>query len=237
MNQFFKTLASSMEDRQEVTLNVKKIGDDLVVLAVPDAKKKGHAHQMSGTPDEIDEHFFLEFAKPISAKAGFTSNQVVAESEEDEDAGKNGKKKSSAKASKAAKKKEEKPERKKPGPKPGGAKKKKTDLEELKDKRANEKAEKQLTIEDPAPPAGPTEEEIKQQQEEAAAAAKKEAFEKAHKLAKFYMDEKKYEDAVSAYKLAIDEAPADIDSITMEVVKAGLEEAERKYAAWKTLNS
>ncbi len=109
MNQFFKQLAALLVDRQEVRLNITKIKDSLVILAVPNFKEEGKAVNITGTPEELDENFITEFSKPMAVINTFSSNaaEVAKEIEEDaaDDAKSSVKKKTSAAPKKSAGKK------------------------------------------------------------------------------------------------------------------------------------
>lgn len=74
-----------MLDRQEVRMNVKKIGDDLVVMIVPNYKNDGKTIQLSGTPDEVDNGFFNELKNfQDSLTEGLKTEVIEGEAEEDE---------------------------------------------------------------------------------------------------------------------------------------------------------
>lgn len=150
MNQFFTDLAASMADRQEMRLNITKIGEDLVILAVPNFKDEGKHITISGSPAELDAGFITEMEKPLKVAAGkIVSNaeEVAAEMEEEQEDYDKSAKKSDKKADKKpatkskpeakpkapAKKTEEKP---KPEAKP------KADPEPKKTEVVEEKKEK-----------------------------------------------------------------------------------------------
>lgn len=85
MNTLFTQLAAAMQDRQEAILNIKKVGNDLVVMVTPDVNKKGTVKQMTGTPELMDAHFMEEFTKAPAAKVAFKADDVVTEQEEEEE--------------------------------------------------------------------------------------------------------------------------------------------------------
>lgn len=70
----FKQLAGLMVDRQELRITITKVGEDLVTITNLDFKKKGEPLHITGTPEELDEHFVTELGKPLQHKAAFSSN-------------------------------------------------------------------------------------------------------------------------------------------------------------------
>jgi PRTRC genetic system protein E len=121
MNTFFKQLSEDMLDRQEVRMNVKKIGDDIVVMIVPNYKDDGKTIQMSGSPEEVDNGFFNELKNfQDSLTQGLQTEVIEGDAEESKeespekqpakkpDAKDKGKK--SGSKSKVSAKKEENPE-------------------------------------------------------------------------------------------------------------------------------
>ena len=87
MSDFFKQLAAALDDRQDLRMNVKKIGEDLVVTVTPNFKEATKNIEMSGSPEEMDENFINEIKKPLEVKAAFSSNadEVKEELEEEEE--------------------------------------------------------------------------------------------------------------------------------------------------------
>ena len=85
MNTFFKQLAETLKDRQELRLTAKKIEGELVLIIAPDFQKEGTNIHMTGSPEELDENFFVELKKPLETKVEFQSNagEVAAEEEEE----------------------------------------------------------------------------------------------------------------------------------------------------------
>jgi len=87
MNNFFKELAETLVDRQELRMSIKKIGEDIVVVVTPDFKSGTKNIELSGTPDEMDENFLTEIKKPLEADKQFSSNaaEVTTEIEEEKE--------------------------------------------------------------------------------------------------------------------------------------------------------
>lgn len=70
----FKQIAELLTDRQEIRITIQKVGEDLVTITNLDFKKKGDPIHISGTPDELDEHYIAEISKPLQHKTAFSSN-------------------------------------------------------------------------------------------------------------------------------------------------------------------
>lgn len=88
MSTFFKEIAETMGDRQELRLNITKIGTDLVILAVPNFKDEGKHITISGSPEDLDLGFIEEIKKPLSVKAEkliSNADSVSTEEEEEEE--------------------------------------------------------------------------------------------------------------------------------------------------------
>jgi hypothetical protein len=83
MSTFFKQLSEDMLDRQEVRMNVKKIGDDIVVMIVPNYKDDGKTIQMSGSPEEVDNGFFNELKNFQDSLTQGLETSVIGEDEEE----------------------------------------------------------------------------------------------------------------------------------------------------------
>lgn len=81
----FKQIADLMADRQEIRITIQKVGEDLVTITNLDFKKKGDPIHISGTPDELDEHYIIEISKPLQHKTAFSSNadKVAEKAEKD----------------------------------------------------------------------------------------------------------------------------------------------------------
>lgn len=231
-NKFFTQLSEIMEDRQECVVNIKKIGTDLVIMVTLDIKKKGTVLHMSGNPAEIDLNFLHEIKKPIVAKTDFKAEVTENEELNDEDdteprkggestkdyqnrlTGKGKGNKKAAKPNKIGKSK--------PGPKnkeeatiANGKKLMRTKRDE-KDFSAKIEADKQ-----------------KREKEEADAKAKanKEAFDKLMGEGKALMAERKYEEAETNFKSALELFPEDAKA------KKELEQATKWVEAVKRMMS
>ena len=85
MSTFFKEIAETMGDRQELRLNITKIGTDLVILAVPNFKDEGKHITISGSPEDLDLGFIEEIKKPLSVKAEKLISNADSVSTEDEE--------------------------------------------------------------------------------------------------------------------------------------------------------
>lgn len=80
----FAIIATLLEDKQSVDLKIQKVGDELVLLVDPKINGKTAAFTMSGTPEEMDEHFITELQKPIEKIKAFVSTADKAEVADDE---------------------------------------------------------------------------------------------------------------------------------------------------------
>jgi len=107
MNPFFKGISELLKDKQEVKLNVQKVGEDLVVLTSIEIGGEEKHISMTGTPEELDQFYLTELGKPLSVESKFQSNadevaeEVKEDLDEDTKTKKNDKKKAvSSKASK-----------------------------------------------------------------------------------------------------------------------------------------
>ena len=78
--EFFKTIADFLQDGQQVTMAIRKSGDNIAVSILPDNRGvKDKAVEnitplvMSGTPEEFEEGF-KDALKPLAAAQGLVSN-------------------------------------------------------------------------------------------------------------------------------------------------------------------
>ncbi len=213
MSNLFKELAEAMEDRQEMILNIKKIGDDLVIMATPDLKKKGTVIQLTGSPEEMDINFVHEIKKPVKAKTEFRAEVVSTEKEEKPKASpsSSGKKKkvtnqrkSQAKAApkKQAPIKKAAPKKvvKKVAPKKPEVKKATPVVQTTTKKQEEVKV---------APPVVVDEKKIAEEAAAAKAKADKEAFEGFMEQGKKHYEAHEWQKSEAAYKLACALFPAD----------------------------
>ncbi len=157
---FFTTLASYLDDKENINLTIQKTGEDLTVLLVPKIKGKTTTITMSGTAEELDEEFFNEFSKPFDKINGLVSNadeavieEVEEEEQEDGDDKKDapaGKKAATKKAAtkkaatkKAATKEEDKPKVEKAVAQPGIENPEEKTTEEIEREIEKERKEKE----------------------------------------------------------------------------------------------
>jgi hypothetical protein len=217
MSNLFTELAEAMEDRQEVILNIKKIGTDLVIMVTPDLKKKGTVIQLTGNPSEMDLNFMHEFKKPVVAKTEFSS-EVVSTDEKPKKKTSSGttKKTTNRRASQAKSAKKAAPKKaakkaasaKKAVVKKAAAKKAapKKGLADLLDKKTN--PPKVQEVKKPEPVV-----DEKKQQEEAAAAklkADKETFAQLMIDGGKHYDAHEWADAEATYMKATQLFPSDV---------------------------
>jgi PRTRC genetic system protein E len=184
MSNLFKQLAEALVDRQELRMNIKKIGDDLVVTVTPNFKEAKQNIEMSGTPEELDLNFITELKKPLEIKTTFTSNADEVATKLEEDLGEEKEIKEKATSKKSDKKADAK--------KKAGSKTTKATPEEMAEEPAPKAEEKKV---------------IEKTPEEVESAAKKKALEQYVKDGEQYMKERKYPDAEAAFKKALDIEP------------------------------
>lgn len=108
--QFLKKVSDILADRQELELKVKKIGNDLVIMAIPDVKGSGKIFNITAPEEDVNGDIDVKFFEVISSgpkeKATFSSTVTDGpekdEEEDDDAAGKEDAGKKDAGKSKAA---------------------------------------------------------------------------------------------------------------------------------------
>ncbi len=219
MNTFFKELADTMSDRQEMRVNIKKIGEDLVVLVVPDFKNQGKNINMSGTPEEMDINFINELVNFKDAKVEFTAEVTTSTNDEEEEEVKGNIPAGSEKGREIAKAKKEATKK---------AVKKVEPVKENPDHNEGpdptEEVKEEAKVEEPV---------IEAKEEEVADVdfeTQEETFEIKMAEGKALFDERKYADAKGKYQEALDLQPDN------EKAKAAFANAEKWQKAVERLN-
>lgn len=217
MNQFFTQLAETLKDRQELRMNIKKIDGDLVIVVTPNFKEEGKTIQMSGTPEEMDEHFINDIQKPLSVEKAFESNADEVKKELEEEVEEEEKEE----ATKAAKKADKK----------SPAKKGKEVKKPVKEKEVQEKKEsKESTTEDKTSNEESAPETETVQEDKKPEPSAKEQFKHLMEEGKRLFNDRQYAQAESAYKSATELFPED------DKAKAALTNATKWVKAIENMN-
>lgn len=211
--EFFQQLADKLADRQELRLNVKKVGTEIVLMIVPDYKGDGKVLHMTGEPVEVDIEFFSELEKSRSKDKAKFQATVTEGSDEDKDGQDDDaddkkavtNKKSSSKkkpVKKAATKKAKSTQGLSKGGKMVNSKK---DEKILSEKIANENKKKKKNGKSDSAAVGETTKETAEVKE--TGPTKEDQFKTLMDQAKQDFDARKYTEAREGYKMALDLFP------------------------------
>lgn len=85
--EFFTAIAAIelLKDGDSLDVKIQRTGDEFTLLVVPHVSKKTADLVMSGTPEELDEHFITELQKPFAKSPGLKSNADSVDLEEEEE--------------------------------------------------------------------------------------------------------------------------------------------------------
>lgn len=215
--QFFKQLFDVLADKQDVKIDLKKVGEDLVGMITI----AGRSYQMTGKPEDFDNSFMEEIQKPAPKEAeesGLKSTALPAAKKSESSTGSSASKKSSAKKSaskskkKAPAKKADKPvkEKGKPGRKPGSKNKPKPNPDQL----------DIITV--PQVTETATSEEDKKKLEELQEKQLQERFDLLMTSGRAHMADGEFKEATDVFQTAMDEYPGS------DIAKTEFEAANKK---------